>query len=69
MKPTLHKSLQRLFWCVLIILSGYYLFRAVRYRFLEEGIGDTFWNKQFWFVFHLAAAIAPLALGPFQFWA
>lgn len=58
----------RLFWSLVILLSGYYLFRAIRFRFLEEGIGDTFWNKQFWFVFHLLTAIAPLALGPIQFW-
>jgi uncharacterized membrane protein len=58
----------RLFWSLIILLSGYYLFRAIRFRFIEEGIGDTFWNKQFWFIFHLLTAILPLALGPFQFW-
>ena len=62
------KILLRCFWSLIILLSGYYLFRAIRFRFIEEGIGDTFWNKQFWFVFHLATAIAPLVLGPFQFW-
>ena len=63
-----NKILLRLLWSLIILLSGYYLFRAIRFRFLEEGIGETFWNKQFWFVFHLSTAISPLALGPFQFW-
>jgi len=58
----------RVFWMLVILLSGYYLSRAVRYRFFEEGIGPSFWNKQFWFVFHLFTAIAPLVLGPLQFW-
>jgi uncharacterized membrane protein len=62
------KFIYRAFWVLLIGLSIYYLYRGIRFRFFEEGIGDTLWNKQFWFVFHLASAVAPLALGPFQFW-
>lgn len=62
------KLLLKFFWSVVIALSAYYLYRAVRFRFYREGIGDTFWNKQFWYVFHLSTAIAPLVLGPFQFW-
>ncbi len=57
-----------LFWTVLIILCAYYLYRAITYRFVIEGIGPTFWNKQFWFVSHFIAAVLPLVLGPFQFW-
>jgi uncharacterized membrane protein len=62
------KTVWGLFWTVIILLSTYYLFRAIQFRFFNEGIGDSFWNKQFWFVSHLLTAIIPLALGPFQFW-
>lgn len=57
-----------LFWTILIGLSAYYLYRAFTYRFVIEGIGSTFWNKQFWFVSHFITAVLPLVLGPFQFW-
>lgn len=56
------------FWSTLVILSAYYLYRAILFRFYKEGVGQTFWNKQFFFVFHLLTAILPLALGPLQFW-
>ncbi len=56
------------FWTILILLSAYYLYRAINYRFIRQGIGTTFWNKQFWFVSHLSTAVIPLILGPFQFW-
>lgn len=62
------KVIPRIFWTIIILLSTYYLYRAINYRFFIEGIGDSFWNKQFWFVSHLLTAIVPLALGPFQFW-
>jgi uncharacterized membrane protein len=62
------KLLSKIFWTIVILLSTYYLFRAIRFRFSREGLGPTFWNKQFWYVFHLSTAIAPLVLGPFQFW-
>jgi uncharacterized membrane protein len=52
----------------LILLSAYYLYRAINFRFIREGIGTTFWNKQFWFVSHLVTAVIPLITGPFQFW-
>jgi len=68
MTKQVNQILLRVFWLLIVVLSGYYLFRAIRFRFFEEGIGDTFWNKQFWFVFHLATAISPLLLGPIQFW-
>jgi uncharacterized membrane protein len=64
----LKRVIPRLFWTIIILLSTYYLYRAINYRFFKEGIGDTFWNKQFWFVSHLLTAIIPLVLGPFQFW-
>jgi uncharacterized membrane protein len=58
----------RIFWTALILLSAYYLYRAISFRFIMEGIGTTFWNKQFWFVSHLATAVIPIIAGPFQFW-
>jgi len=55
-------------WSILVLLSAYYFYRGIRFRFFEEGIGNTFWNKQFWYVFHIATAIASLLLGPIQSW-
>ena len=62
------KLVIRIFWTIIILLSSYYLYRAINFRFVREGIGPTFWNKQFWFVSHLATAVIPLLTGPFQFW-
>ena len=62
------KLLGKIFWTIIILLSSYYLYRAINFRFIKEGIGPTFWNKQFWFVSHLATAVIPLITGPFQFW-
>lgn len=59
---------RKAFWTSIIILSAYYLYRAILYRFYKEGIGQTFWDKQFLFIFHLLTAILPLMLGPLQFW-
>jgi uncharacterized membrane protein len=58
----------RIFWTIIILFSAYYLYRAINFRFVREGIGPTFWNKQFWFVSHLVTAVIPLVTGPFQFW-
>ncbi len=58
----------RIFWLIIILFSAYYLYSAINFRFIKEGIGPTFWDKQFWFVSHLATAVFPLVLGPFQFW-
>ena len=62
------KALTRLSWTAIILLSSYYLYRAINFRFVNEGIGPTLWDKQFWFVSHLATAVMPLVTGPFQFW-
>lgn len=62
------KIFSKIFWGIIIILSTYYFYRGIRFRFLEEGIGNTFWNKQFWYIFHISVALAPLILGPLQFW-
>jgi uncharacterized membrane protein len=47
------------------MLSAYYLYRGVKFRFFTEGNLET---KAIWYYLHLATAIAPLVLGPFQFW-
>lgn len=48
-------------------LSLYYLYRAINYRFVREGIGPTLLNKQLFYIAHLAFAL-PVALGaPLQF--
>lgn len=41
------------------------MYRGIKFRFFTEGNLET---KAFWYYFHLATAIAPLVLGPFQFW-
>lgn len=64
----LNTFIWKIFWILLIVLSAYYLYSAINYRFFNEGLGPTFWNKQFWFVSHLITAVLPLILGPFQFW-
>ncbi len=63
-----NKTALRAFWTLIILFSSYYLYRAIIYRFFDQGIGPTFWDKQFWFVSHLALAVIPLVTGPFQFW-
>lgn len=63
-----HRLVIRLFWSAVVMLSVYYFYRGIRYRFFEVGAGETFFNKQFWFVLHIASALAPLVLGPLQFW-
>lgn len=57
--------LNRAFWLVIALLSAYYLYRGIKFRFFTEGNLST---KAFWYYAHLATAIAPLILGPFQFW-
>ena len=50
---------------VIALLSAYYLYRGIKFRFFTEGNLSA---KAFWYYAHLATAIAPLILGPFQFW-
>lgn len=59
------KVKSRIFWVIISILSAYYLYRGIRYRFFTPG---NLSEKMFWYYLHLATAIAPLLLGPFQFW-
>lgn len=50
------------------VLSLYYLYRAVHYRFvLPDRLGPSLFDKQAWYVLHLAFAL-PVVLGaPLQF--
>lgn len=58
----------RIGWGILVLLSGYYLYRAVHYRFvIPDRLGPSLFNKQLWYVLHLVAAL-PVVLGaPLQF--
>lgn len=59
---------RKVVWLVLVALSAYYLWRAVTFRFLTPGrLGPDLFNKQLWYVAHLAAALAVLVGGPLQF--
>ncbi len=62
------KYFEKAFWIIVIALSTYYFYRGLRFRFFEEGLGESLWNKKFWYVFHISFSIAPLLLGPIQFW-
>lgn len=68
MSTQARKIYTKAFWSIIILLSAYYLYRAIDFRFYREGLGPTFWNKQFLYIFHIATALAPLILGPIQFW-
>lgn len=59
------RHLNKLFWLTLALLSTYYLYRGIKFRFFTE---DNLSSKSFWYFAHLATAIAPLVIGPFQFW-
>jgi uncharacterized membrane protein len=59
------KLLHRIFWTVIVLLSAYYLYRGIKFRFFTDGNLD---KKAIWYYAHLATALAPLLLGPFQFW-
>jgi len=47
------------------LLSAYYLYRGIRFRFFTDGNLTT---KVIWYYAHLTTAVAPLLIGPFQFW-
>ncbi len=48
-------------------LSLYYLYRAITYRYIREGLGPDLFNKQLWYVSHLVFALPVLFGGPLQF--
>jgi uncharacterized membrane protein len=59
------KLLARIFWFAVVLLSAYYLYRGIKFRFFTDGNLET---KAIWYYLHLATALAPLLLGPLQFW-
>ena len=59
------KLLNKIFWFTIVLFSAYYLYRGIKFRFFTEGNLET---KALWYYSHLATAIAPLVVGPFQFW-
>ena len=55
-------------WFGLVALSGYYLYRALNYRFLTPNrLGPGLFNKQIWYFTHLITALPVLAGAPLQF--
>ncbi len=59
------KLLIKIFWFTIALLSAYYLYRGIKFRFFTAGNLES---KAIWYYAHLATALAPLLLGPFQFW-
>ncbi len=59
------QHLSKAFWLIIALLSAYYLYRGIKFRFFTDGNLTT---KTFWYYSHLLTAIAPLIIGPFQFW-
>ncbi len=58
----------RLARLLLLVLASYYLYRALRYRFLTpDQLGPDLFHKQIWYVGHLLAALAVFLGGPLQF--
>jgi uncharacterized membrane protein len=58
----------RVGWGLLVLLSGYYLYRAVHYRFVvPDRLGPSFFNKQFWYILHMTAALPVVVGEPLQF--
>jgi uncharacterized membrane protein len=56
-------------WLALLaVLSVYYLYRGVDYRFLHaDRLGPTLWDKQFWYFGHVLLALPVLVGAPLQF--
>lgn len=59
------KLITKVFWLIVALLSAYYLYRGIKFRFFTDG---NLTDKAIWYYSHLATAIAPLLIGPFQFW-
>lgn len=58
----------RLAFFSLVVLSAYYLYRAVNYRFLTPNrLGAELFNKQIWYFAHLITALPVIAGAPLQF--
>ena len=53
---------------LLAVLSLYYLYRAISYRFLRPGqLGPDLFNKQLWYFSHVAFALPVVFGAPLQF--
>ncbi len=62
------RGTRRVGWLLVVALSGYYLYRAIHYRFVvPDRLGPTLLNKQLWYATHLAAALPVIAGAPLQF--
>jgi len=61
----MQKRILQAFWVLVIVLSAYYLYRALRFRFFAE---NNLNGKALWYYGHLLTALFPLVLGPLQFW-
>lgn len=59
------RLINKVFWLIVALLSAYYLYRGIKFRFFTDG---NLTDKAIWYYSHLATAIAPLLIGPFQFW-
>ena len=58
----------QLAWLSLVVLSAYYLYRAINYRFLTpDRLGPDLFNKQIWYFAHLISALPVIAGAPLQF--
>lgn len=67
-KQNAPRVLVRIAWLVLVLLSAYYLYRAIHYRFVvPDRLGPSLFNKQLWYVTHLVAALPVLIGAPLQF--
>jgi hypothetical protein len=68
MKQAHRDALLYLWLATLALLGFYYLYRAVDYRFLHEGmLGPTLLNKQLWYISHAALALPVVFGAPLQF--
>jgi uncharacterized membrane protein len=65
------KILTVIFWSLVVILSGYFLYYNVLayfYGYRSELFGDTLFQNQLWFIIHMSGGTLLLILGPLQFW-
>ncbi|HMO81495.1 MAG TPA: DUF2306 domain-containing protein [Pyrinomonadaceae bacterium] len=66
---TFRNILVRVGWALVIVLSAYYLYRAVLYRFITPDLlGPSLFNKKLFYFGHLIAALPVLLGAPLQFY-
>jgi uncharacterized membrane protein len=55
-------------WAAIVVLSTYYIYRAVNFRFLTPGqLGETLLNKQLFYWSHFLFLVPVYLFGPLQF--